>query len=61
MFFVWVGGGFLCFGEWCFLGKVLLADTGFVLKGQSDLKNITKLFLFLQALVTANLGSLAWG
>lgn len=55
------GWGFLCFGERCFLGKVLLADTGFVLKGKSDLKNITELFLFLQALETASLGSLTWG
>lgn len=55
--FGWVG----YFGERCFLGKVLLADTGFVLKGKSDLKNITELFLFLQALETASLGSLTWG
>lgn len=30
----------------CFLGKVLLEDTGFVLEGKSDLKNITKLCFF---------------
>lgn len=62
MFFLCVGGVFLCFEETCFLGKVLLADAIFVLKGKSDLKTITKLCFFsCKVLVTANLGSLTWG
>lgn len=41
---------------WFALGKVLLIDIVFVLKGKSELKNV-KLAdcLFLQALVTGNL------
>lgn len=61
MFFHCVSGIFLCYEETCFLGEVLLADAIFVLKGKSDLKNITKLCFFsCKVLVTANLGSLTW-
>lgn len=61
MFGVFCVGGFFGFGETCFLGKVLLADAGFILKGKSDQKNIMKFCFFSCRLVVANLDSLTWG
>lgn len=56
MSFFWCDGGGIRFA----MGKVLLRDVAFVLKGKSDLKSIRKSAVFVQAVETTSLDSLTW-